>query len=144
MTELRNNHRDERLAFQISPPWLGGYSEAAVVSREWKFISKNHYTLDHSIPCEDQSLLLRGPRTQASINNELLLVWKGRLEETARAWMGSGGLWRPGGGRAGSLHSCAGLPALVDSLPSPVKLAGTVDTVILATQQEKESLLFQL
>lgn len=50
--ELRTDHREHRLAFQISPPWSGGYSEAAVVSREWKFISKNHYTLYHSIPHE--------------------------------------------------------------------------------------------
>lgn len=92
--KLRNYCRDNILAFYISPPWSGGYGEAAVVSREWKFISKNHYTLYHSIPHEHSSLLIRGPRTRASINNELPLILRGQVGEWASVWIGSGSLRR--------------------------------------------------
>lgn len=92
--ELRNYCRENILAFYISPPWSGGYSEAAVLSREWKFISKNHYTLYHSIPHEHSSLLIRGPRTQASINNKLPLILRRQVGEKVSVWIGSGRLWR--------------------------------------------------
>lgn len=92
--ELGNYCRDNILAFYISPPWSGGYSEAAVVSREWKFISKNHYTLYHSIPHEHSSLLIRGPKTQDSINNELPLILRGLVGEKVSVWIGAGSLWR--------------------------------------------------
>lgn len=92
--ELRNYCRENILAFYISPPWSGGYSEASVLSREWKFISKNHYTLYHSIPHEHSSLLIRGRRAQASINNKLPRILRGQVGEEARVWIGSGRLWR--------------------------------------------------
>lgn len=90
-----------------------------VVSREWKFISKNHYTLYHSIPHEHQSLLIRGPRTQASINNELPLILRGQVGERASVWIGSGSLRRPRKSMLTlPLGSCTGWLTTVISPPS--------------------------
>lgn len=73
------------------------------------------------------------------------------MGESASVWIGSGSLWRPQEKQAHSaaqqLHRVAThgrLSIFMDTQTHPMQLAVTVDTVILATQQEKESLLFQL
>lgn len=115
-----NYCRDNILAFYLSPPWSGGYSEAAAVSREWKFISQNHSTLYHSIPHEHVSLPIRGPRTQASLNNELPLILRGQVGERASVWIGWGSLWRAWKSMLTlQLHrSCIGWLTAVSSPPS--------------------------